>query len=584
MKRVITLLLALVLLGGTAACSAGGGNAPAGAESAVTDGGSGTAAESSGLSGTDTAGYDESARLHTSGAAILTSGGKQVFLRGFGSAGGEFIMTNWNAWYNEKSFATLKDLGCNVFRLMVEINDAAAQGEAWADRYCRYVDRCVSQGLYVIVAWMGNADFEAHTDSALAFFDYMTDRYGDDPRILYEILNEPFDRSWKDIRAYVDKVVPAIREKAPSALVIVPTGYGYRGEKSNAAVIEDPIPYDNVLYQEHMYVGATLKSGFLQETAALTEAGYPVIFTEWGATDANGRDNFYPDYTLAFLDFCERHGISWCNFQLSDFTPRKGQIYQSSVCLPGLWTNSLAEDTLSDSGKLIKAYFANGSVPRTASVMMNYTEGYAFWDDAVRTKVNTVRFVRDNGYDGPYDKKWDVSMSQGSWDVTAYLKGTELYVVAKVGPVLAPRSNDYVFKNFAALKELSLENYDTTYSNYTNALFSGCTSLERIDLSNYGTSCLTTLCSEFLNCHSLKEIDLRNCDLSNVSSLQNAFYNCYSLEKLYLPDLDMAKITNVENVFRNAGRDVPATEIFTADASDAEAVKQAAREAGVRVP
>ncbi len=573
MKRMTVLLLALLLLTGTAvSCSSGGGTAPS-ADTSAAGPNTETGAESASPPEEDAAGYDESARLHISGAKVLSSDGKQVFLRGFGSAGGEFIMTNWNAWYNDKSFATIKNMGCNVFRLMVEINDATAQGDAWAERYCRYVDRCKNQGIYVVAAWMGNTDFENYTDSALAFFDYMTDRYGDDPYILYEILNEPFDRPWKDIKAYAEKIIPAIREKAPSALIVVPTGYGYRGEKSNAPVIDDPLPFDNILIQEHMYVGATLKSGFLSETAALVDAGYPVIFTEWGATDANGRDNYYLDYTLTFLDFCERNGIHWCNFQLSDFTPRKGQIYQSSVCLPGLWTNDLSEDTLSESGKLIKSYFENGSVPRTASVMMNYTEGYAFWDDAVRTKVTALHFVRDNGFSGSYDKKWDMSMTQGSGDVMAYLDETTLYIVAKVGPVLAPRSNDYVFKNFSALKELSLENYDTTYCNYTNALFSGCTSLETIDLSNYKTAYLTTLCSEFLNCQSLKVIDLRGCDLSNVSSLQNAFYNCYALEKLYLPDLDTAKITNVDNVLRNTGRNTAGTEIVFADPADAEKVK-----------
>ncbi len=572
MKKIVLMILPLLLLAFALVSCSSAGTPAAAADTGVTD------AETEAPQTTDApeaapAGYDESARLHTSGSKLLTNDGRQVLLRGFGSAGGEFMAKKWDTWYNDKSFTAIKNMGCNVFRLMVEINDSCKQGDPYAQEYCKYVERCISHGIYIVVAWMGNADFENYTDGALAFFGYVTDKFGDNPYILYEILNEPFDRTWKDIKAYSETIIPAIREKAPSALIVVPTGFGYRGETTNSAAISDPLAFDNILYQEHMYVGSSLKAPKLTETTALIDAGYPVIFTEWGTTNGNGRDNFYFDYSRLFLQYCEEHDVNWCNFQLSDFTPRTAVIYQSSVCLPGKWTDDLADASLSDSGRMMKDYFEHGLPAPTASVMMNYAEGSAFWADSVRTTITGVHFVRDNAFSGAYDKSWDVSMLPGSGDVMAYLDGTVLYIVARIGQVMSPSANDNLFKNFTALTALSLENYDTTWCNYTYGLFVGCSSLETIDLSNYRTGNLTTFAAEFKNCYRLKEIDLRGCDLSKIDSLQSSFYNCYALEKLYLPDLIPENIKNTENAFRNMGSSTSPTEVVFADESDAVLLK-----------
>ncbi len=517
--------------------------------------------------------YDESKRLHVSGSKIFNGNGEQVCLRGFCSVGSEYIDTKWDTWYTDTAFATVRDMGANVFRCMVYSAGATAQGEPFAEKYCKYVDRCIDNDIYVIVSWMVNADFENYKDGAIAFFDYVTSRYGDNPHILYEILNEPFKRPWSDLKAYGDEIIPIIREKAPSAIIVCPTGNGYSGEQDNDAVIANPLPFDNIIYQEHMYVGSLLTSNYLDETTALVDAGYPVIFTEFGVTDANGRDHYYQDYSIAFLKYSEMHDINWCNFQLSDFGTTS-KVYQSSVCQPGMWDETLPDYALSDSGRFIKAYFENGSVELTDSPMMNYTEGYGIWTDDVRSKVTKISFVSDNNYSGNYDEAWDISMSTGSGDVMAYLEDTNLYIVARIGQVLAPPRSDRVFMNFAKLKEISFDNYDTRFVNYAYVMFYGCKSLETVDLSNFQTSKLTNLNGLFKSCDSLKEIDLRNCDLSNIDAMQQTFYNCYSLEKVYLPDVDSSKITDTTNLLRNAGRNSGSLELICEDESDSLALTQ----------
>jgi surface protein len=243
------------------------------------------------------------------------------------------------------------------------------------------------------------------------------------------------------------------------------------------------------------------------------------------------------------------------------------------VCIHGKWSNTLANDSLSQSGKLIKNYFLKKKTLPSSSLMMNYAKGYAFWEDSVRTRITKISFVPNNGFKGSYDQVWDISIIAGSGDVKAYLKGTELYIVAQRGDVLAPPSNEYVFNGFSAMTSLSLSNYNTRYCTYTNALFANDSALTSINLSNYDTSNLKTFSSEFLNCSSLKEIDLRNSDMSKITYFENAFYNCNSLEKLYLPYLNTQSITNTERMFRNTGINGNGLTVVFSDPADQAALQ-----------
>ena len=194
--------------------------------------------------------------------------------------------------------------------------------------------------------------------------------------------------------------------------------------------------------------------------------------------------------------------------------------------------------------------------------MMNYKENYAFWKESIRSKIKNIYFISDNAFNQPYSQSWDVSMAPNAGDVIAYLSNTTLYIVAKKGNVLSPLSNAKSFENFASLVTFSFKNYDTTFCNYTNALFANCVSLETIDLNDYNTSNLTAITSIFLNCESLKVIDFRKQDFHKITQVENAFYNCYSLEKLYLPEMSLNDINNSERVFKNAGANAPYTSIY----------------------
>lgn len=506
-------------------------------------------------------------RLHISGSKIYDSNNKQIVLRGFSSADGA-LSDSWDKWYNSESLSTIHSWGANVFRITADIYKAHDLGTEYYKEYSKYLDECINSNIYAIVCWMGNSDFSARTNDAISFFSYISEKYGDSPYLLYEILNEPFDSSWNEIQQYSNKIIPVIRKKAPNSIIIIPSGLGFWKNSTNKDIINSPINSKNIIYQQHIYVGDTLSTTYLDETSNIINSGYPVMFTEWGATDANGKDNFYSDYAYTFLKYCNNNNISWCNFNLSDFTPKKDQVYQSSVCLPGKWDNSLNNSCLSNSGLLIKNYLQSGKINLSSSVMMNYTEDYGFWDKSIRSTITNIHFINDGKFNHNYDKSWDMSMCRNTGDVIAYLSGTDLYIVAKKGKVLSPSRNDYYFNSFSSLKSFSFNNFDTHYCKYTNAMFSRCTSMESIDLSQYNTTMLTSLSSMFYNCENLKKVDFSKCNLTNVTNYENCFYNCFALESIILPDINSSIIEKKDRAFRHAGEKASNTNIVFSDSQD----------------
>lgn len=261
-------------------------------------------------------GYPRLSPLSVKGTQLCDEKGQPVLLRGISSHG--------IAWYpeytNYRALKTLKDHKANVFRIAmyVEQNDGYLEEPEW-NRKLLYsaIENSLAAGLYTIVDWhvLRDEDPNKHIDQAIAAFEEITRRYGDEPGILYEICNEPNgDTDYDDIKAYADQVIPVIRKNAPNAVVLVGTP-NFCTSLSEA--MEDPLEYPNVMYTYHYYAGISDCKFAMQEISRGLERGLPVFISEWGL-DGYDATQEHMQETEQFLDFLDQKNISWVNWALSN--------------------------------------------------------------------------------------------------------------------------------------------------------------------------------------------------------------------------------------------------------------------------
>ncbi len=143
--------------------------------------------------------------------------------------------------------------------------------------------------MYVIVDLHYITDVAADDQfdtTAKQFWADMAPRYADDPKVLYEIFNEPIntggDQSWSNWLPLAQSYVDIVRAAAPNNLILVGAP---RWSQIVGQCGESPITGSNIVYVGHIYGwhydGA---DGPAFNTAvASCAASRPMFFTEWGA-------------------------------------------------------------------------------------------------------------------------------------------------------------------------------------------------------------------------------------------------------------------------------------------------------------
>ena len=284
---------------------------------------------------------EESAALSVENGKLVDAAGDVVQLRGMSTHG---IM--WFPQFcNANAFRSVKEAGGNVVRIAMYTdteNGYLADPEDNLLRVRQSIEDALALDLYVIVDWhiLSDGDPMAHQSEAITFFDAVAKAYREEPRVLYEICNEPNHVSWEQIKNYAYAIVPVIRQYAPEAVILVGTP-DYSSGLDRA--MSDPLPMENLLYSYHYYAGEKLQCRAL--TDALRDK-FPVFVSEWGI----GKDY---DGQLAlkageeFGELMNREKVSWCAWSLCD----KDEPY--SALVPGRERlGGFAEEDLSETGKV----------------------------------------------------------------------------------------------------------------------------------------------------------------------------------------------------------------------------------------
>lgn len=505
--------------------------------------------------------YSQSSALHVEGRSIKDAKGNSIRLIGVNATAIELAHNTWHTsnfddWYNKESLLTIKKWGCNSFRLPMTTDVYINNPDILLD-YEKYIDLIISCGMYVIVEWgyCGNPlDVESYANS---FFSTLSEKYANNPLVLYEICNEPFNSTWSQIRAYSERIIPVIRNNAPDSIIIVGTPYKSSTQSDTPyTTIESPLNYINIVYTLHNYVGQTLTYDSLNYIKEYYNSNLALLITEFGTTMSTGTDGHFTVPSIIYLKYLDKYNTGWYYFNMSDIHFSK-PTYDSSICKPGMWNNSLTDSSLSDSGLFFKRYLnSNGTKYNLSNccMMTNHRDDYAFWSSTYKDIIKHITITTNRNRPSSYNASWDISIDQ-SGNVMAYLVNDTLYIIPTSGKVYAPEDSDRLFSSLSSLESIDFGNMDFSYVVSMRSSFRDCNLLKQVDFLNKPFPQLRDITCIFSNCQNLTTIKFAGCDMSNLNSIIRMCESCSSLNQISLGIINASAITSIDKAFIGCPQD-----------------------------
>lgn len=285
--------------------------------------------------------------LRIEGTALLNTDGDTVVLTGpsFGWHG------NWGRFYTPGSVKAVKEKwGANVTRAAIGahtsgdvLNSYEADSAYAVNSAIAVIDAAIANDMYVICDWHSH---ENRKENAKKFFEVISEKYGDDPHIIYEIWNEPLQIQWQEIKDYAAEVIPVIRKNAPNSVVIVGTP-SWDQEVDKAAA--DPLKEKNVTYALHYYA-ATHKDYLRERAQQAIDAGLPLFISECGSMEATGDGPIDYESWNAWVDLADRNKLSMLMWSISD------KVETCSMLEPGAPSDGMqwTDDNLKEWARLVK--------------------------------------------------------------------------------------------------------------------------------------------------------------------------------------------------------------------------------------
>ena len=258
-------------------------------------------------------------QLQVIGSQLCDQSGEPVALHGVSSHGlhwyGEFVNKDTIEWF-------MRDWNINIFRASMYTGEKGYLTDpSVKEKLMEAVDACLELGLYVIIDWHILEDNNPmdNVEAAVEFFKEMATKYGDNPNVIYEIMNEPNGRdvNWIDhCKPYAERLISEIRAIDPDNLILVGNP---QWSSMPEEVLESPLGEEyskNIAYVYHLYTNEGL-----DHTEVLEEAmkmGLCIFVSEWGAMDADGDGELGKANGNQFIRWMDKNNISWCAWSISD--------------------------------------------------------------------------------------------------------------------------------------------------------------------------------------------------------------------------------------------------------------------------
>ena len=282
--------------------------------------------------------------LVVNGTQLMNSRGDTVVLHGVSYGWHQF----WPRFYNASSAEWLiKDWGAQVLRasMGVELEGAYIDNpELGVQCVQAVVDAAIAHDTYVIIDWHSHG---IRTEEAKGFFTQMATRYKGVPNVIYEIFNEPVEDSWEAVKAYSEEVIKAIRAVEPDAVILV--GCPHWDQDIHLAADDPIMGQKNLMYTLHFY--AATHGQWLRDRAdyALGK-GLPLFVSECAGMEASGDGPINPEEWGRWVDWMDRHAISWAAWSISDKDETCSMLFPKASS-EGNWQ----EDDVKEWGHIVRA-------------------------------------------------------------------------------------------------------------------------------------------------------------------------------------------------------------------------------------
>jgi endoglucanase len=263
------------------------------------------------------------------------------------------------SFYNKKTVKWLKkDWNCTVVRaaLGVEPDNGYLQNPKASEKLITdVVDAAIANDIYAIIDWHSH---NLNLKEAKDFFDRMSKKYGKFPNVIYEVVNEPDQESWEEVKAYSEEVIATIRKNDPDNIILV--GSPHWDQDVNLPA-ENPIKnVTNVMYTMHFYAG-THKQWLRDRTDEAIKKGLPIFVSECAGMEASG--DAAMDYAewQKFIDWMDKNKISWVTWSVSD-KDETCSVLKKGASATGNWKASDLKESGIKTREYLKAYNQDGSL------------------------------------------------------------------------------------------------------------------------------------------------------------------------------------------------------------------------------
>jgi endoglucanase len=245
--------------------------------------------------------------LSTKDKNIVDESGHPITLRGVNIAS-----TTWGPeyekWNPQAVTVAIRDWHANVIRTRVHEYEYVDNPSTFFYKLeTQILQPAREQGAYVILhPWFGE-NTSLPDKQGQEMWVALASRYKDDPHILYDLFAEPRDISHSDLKKAYTDIIPKIRAANPHALIFV-TGLDW-GREINSW-LDDPLPYDNIVYRTNPYNRNGEFEGYFGHIAA----SKPVFIGEFGT---ESKLTMTESDVKNLLGYADTLGIGWTAWHFS---------------------------------------------------------------------------------------------------------------------------------------------------------------------------------------------------------------------------------------------------------------------------
>lgn len=297
--------------------------------------------------------------LQVIGTQLCNQKGNPIALHGMSYGWSCF----YPSFYNEQTVKWLKkDWNCTVIRaaLGIEPDNGYLQNPKVSEKLITdVVDAAIANDIYVIIDWHSH---NLNLKEAKDFFDRMSKKYAKFPNVIYEVVNEPDQESWDEVKAYSEEVIATIRKNDADNIILV--GSPHWDQDVNLPA-DNPIKnVTNVMYTMHFYAG-THKQWLRERTDEAIKKGLPIFVSECAGMEASG--DAAMDYAewQKFIDWMDKNKISWVTWSVSD-KDETCSVLKKGAAPTGNWKESDLKESGIKTREYLKSYSEDGTLKTTS--------------------------------------------------------------------------------------------------------------------------------------------------------------------------------------------------------------------------